>query len=95
MRISVDDEDAVRERDLFPETHRNNPDFLLRIKEIYVNIVDQMMPLLECFNDDINKRGDEKMDSTNISYERVISVLKYAENALPKLIWSICTVWQK
>ena len=45
--ISVKDEDAVRGRDLFLETNRNNPDVLLRTKEIYVNIVDQMMPFLE------------------------------------------------
>ena len=59
--ISVDDEDAVRKRELFPETPRNNPDILSRIKEIYLNIVDQMMPLLESFEDVYNESSDEKV----------------------------------
>ena len=44
--ISVNDEEAVRERDLFLETHRNNLDVLSRIKEIYLKVVDQKMPFL-------------------------------------------------
>ena len=37
--ISVNDEEAVRERDLFLETHRNNSEVLSRIKEIYLNML--------------------------------------------------------
>ena len=37
--ISVNDEEAVRKRDLFLETHRNNPEVLSRIKEIYLNML--------------------------------------------------------
>ena len=83
--ISVNDEDAVRGCDLFLETNRNNPDVLLRTKEIYVNIVDQMMPFLESFEDINNERGDEKVGPTNVPCERVFGVLKYAEKALPNL----------
>jgi len=83
--ISVNDEDAVRGRDLFLETNRNNPDVLLRTKEIYANIVDQMMPFLESFEDINNERGDEKVGPTNVPCERVFGVLKYAEKALPNL----------
>ena len=64
--ISVNDEDAVRGRDLFLETNRNNPDVLLRTKEIYVNIVDQMMPFLESFEDINNEGGDGKVNQTNV-----------------------------
>ena len=64
--ISVNDEDAVRGHDLFLGTIRNNPDVLLRTKEIYVNIVDQMMPFLESFEDINNEGGDGKVDQTNV-----------------------------
>ena len=83
--ISVNDEDAVRWRDLFLETNRNNPDVLLRTKEIYVNIFEQMMPFLESFEDINNDRGDEKVNPTNVPCERVFGVLTYAEKALPNL----------
>ena len=75
----------VRGRDLFLESHRNNPDVLVRIKEIYLNIFDLMMRFVESFEDVHNRRGDEKVDPTNIACERVLSVLKYTEKAIPNL----------
>ena len=72
----------VRGRDLFLEIHKNNPDVLLRIKEIYLNIFDRMMPFVESFEDAHNARDDEKVDPTNIACERV---LKYTEKAIPNL----------
>ena len=75
----------VRGRDLFLESHRNNPDVLVRIKEIYLNIFDQMMPFVESFEDVYNGRDDEKVDPTNVACERVLGVLKYTEKALPNL----------
>ena len=75
----------LRGRDLFLEIHRNNPDVLLRIKEIYLNIFDLMMPFVESFEDVNNGRDDEKVDPTNIACERVLSVLKYTEKAIPNL----------
>ena len=75
----------VRGRDLFLESHGNNPDVLVRIKEIYLNIFDLMMPFVESFEDVHNGRDDEKVDPTNIACERVLSVLKYTEKALPNL----------
>ena len=73
----------VRGRDLFLEIHRNNTDIFLRIKEIYLNIFDLMMPFVESFEDVHNGRDDEKVDPTNIACERVLSVLEYTEKALP------------
>ena len=75
----------VRGRDLFLEIHRNNPDVLLRIKEICLNIFGQMMPFVESFEDVYNGRDDEKVDPTNVACERVLGVLKYTEKALPNL----------
>ena len=62
--------------DLFLESHRNNPDVLVRIKEIYLNIFDQMMPSVESFGDVNNGRDDVKVDPTNVLCERVLGVLK-------------------
>ena len=75
----------VRGRDLFLESHRNNPDVLVRIKEIYLNIFDQMMPSVESFGDVNNGRDDVKADPTNVPCERVLGVLKYPEKALLNL----------
>ena len=44
--ISVEDEDAMRGRDLFLEVHEDNLDILSRTQEIYLHIVGQMMPFL-------------------------------------------------
>ena len=62
----------VRGRDLFLESHRNNPDVLVRIKEIYLNIFDQMMPSVESFGDVNNGCDDVKVDPTNVLCERVL-----------------------
>ena len=75
----------VRGRHLFLESHRNNPDVLVRIKEIYLNIFDQMMPSVESFGDVNNGRDDVKADPTNVPCERVLGVLKYPEKALSNL----------
>ena len=83
--ISVEDDDAMRGRDLFLEIHGENSDSLQRIKEIYLNIVGQMMPFLESFEQVNEERGDENVDPTNVPCERVFGVLKYAEKALPNL----------
>ena len=83
--ISVQDDDAMRGRDLFLEIHGENSDSLQRIKEIYLNIVGQMMPFLESFEQVNEERGDENVDPTNVPCERVFGVLKYAEKALPNL----------
>ena len=83
--ISVGDADAIQGRDLFVESHGENPDMLLRLNEIYLNIVGQMMPFLESFENVNQERGDEIVDPTNVPVERVFGVLKYAEKALPNL----------
>ena len=83
--ISVGDENAVQGRNLFLESHGENPDTQLRIKEIYLNIIGQMMPFLESFENVNQERGDETVDPTNVPCERVFGVLKYAEKALPNL----------
>ena len=44
-----------------------------------------MMPFVQSFEDVHNGRDDEKVDPTNIACERVLSVLKYTEKALPNL----------
>ena len=75
----------VRGRDLFLESHRNNPDVLVRIKEIYLNIFDQMMPFVESFGDVNNGRDDEKVDPTNVACERVLGVLQ-------KRLFPICNL---
>ena len=60
--ISVEDEDAMRGRDLFLEVHEDNLDILSRTQEIYLHIVGQMMPFLESFEQVNEERGDETVD---------------------------------
>ena len=83
--ISVNDADAIQGRDLFLESYGQNADTLLRIHQIYLNIVGQMMPFLESFEDVNQEREDEAVDPTNVPVERVFGVLKFAEKALPNL----------
>ena len=83
--ISVEDEDAMRDRDLFLEVHEDNLDILSRTQEIYLHIVGQIMLFLEPFERENEERGDETVDPTNVPVERVFGVLKYAEKALPNL----------
>ena len=44
--ISVEDEDAMRGRDLFLEVYEENLDILSKTKEIYLHITWKMMPFL-------------------------------------------------
>ena len=83
--ISVEDDDAMCSRDLFLETHANNPETLARLKEIYLNIVGLMMPFLESFEQVNQESDDDNADPTNVPCERVFGVLKYAEKALLNL----------
>lgn len=69
--ISVEDEDAMQGRDLFLENYEDNPDILRRTQEIYLNVVGQMMPFLESFEQVNEKHGDETVDLTNVPCERV------------------------
>ena len=82
-RISVNDADAIQGRDLFLESYGQNPDTLLRKHQIYLNIVVQMMPFLESFEEVNREREDEAVDPTNVPVERVFGVLKFSEKALP------------
>ena len=66
--ISAEDADAIQGRDLFVESHGENPDTLLRLNEIYLNIVGQMMPFFESFENLNQERGDEIVDLTNGTY---------------------------
>ena len=79
--ISVNDADAIQGRDLFLESYGQNADTLLRIHQIYLNIVGQMMPFLESFEDVNQEREDEAVDPTNVPVERAFGVLKFAEKA--------------
>ena len=58
---------------LFLESHGENPErffweIFLRLKEIYLNIVGQMMPFFESFENLNQERGDEIVDLTNGTY---------------------------
>ena len=53
---------------LFLESHGENPDIFLRLKEIYLNIVGQMMSFFESFENLNQERGDEIVDLTNGTY---------------------------
>ncbi len=83
--ISVEDDHAMCGRDLFLEIHANNPETFARTKEIYLNIVGQMMPFLDSFEQVNQESDDDNVDPTNVPCERVFGVLKYAEKALPNL----------
>ena len=87
--ISAGDEDAMQGRDLFLENYEDNPDILRRTQEIYLHVVGQMMPFLESFEQVNEERGDETVDLTNVSCERVFGVLKFAEKALPNLKFGV------
>ena len=57
----------------------------MRLKEIYRNIVGQMMSFLESFENVNQERGHEIVDPTNVPVTRVFGLLKYSEKALPNL----------
>ena len=50
----------------FLESHWENSDTFLRLKEIYLNIVGQMMSFLESFENVNQERGHEIVDQTNV-----------------------------
>lgn len=79
----INDELAVAARELFLQ--KANEDIAIQAKNIYIDIVNQMMPYLNDFL--IVEEGTENhiVDPTNIPAERAFGVFKFIENHLVNL----------